>query len=338
VSASELAPRVTARRLIGVLALLTVALAAVLVLAVAVGVERVSFRAALDPATIDHAIVVDARLLRVLLAAAVGAALAGAGLVFQALLRNPLADPFVLGVEAGGAVGATLAIVTGAAWAPLLPLWAFAGSLATVAVVYAVGRVRGRLMPQVALLAGVVLNAFSSGLVLALTFLLRPARANEVMMWLVGSLGSPELGHLVAVGAWMLVGFACIVALAPRMNALALGDEGAHSLGIDVHRTRRALFLAASLMVGASVAVAGPIAFVGIIVPHTLRLLFGPDHRLLAPACALGGALFLALCDTGARLLFVPLGTEPAVGVITVLVGGPFFLVLLWKRRDGRLF
>jgi len=335
---APVAPRVTAARLGGVLALLALALAGALVLAVTIGVETVSWRAALTAGTPDRAIVVQARLSRVLLGAVVGAALAGSGVTFQALLRNPLADPYVLGVSAGAAVGATLAILSGAGWAPLLPVWAFLGALGTVALVYAVGRVRGRLVPHVALLAGVVFNAFAGGIIVALTFLARPGRAQEVLLWLVGALGSPAWEHLLAVAAWTALGLLALVVLAPRMNALALGDEGAHSVGIDVEATRRALFVAASLLTGAAVAVAGPIGFVGIVVPHALRLLLGPDHRLLLPASALGGALFLSLCDTAARLAFLPLGSEPGVGVVTALIGGPFFLVLLWRRRGERLF
>jgi iron complex transport system permease protein len=190
----------------------------------------------------------------------------------------------------------------------------------------------------VALLAGVVLNAFAGGLIVTMTFLASPGGTEAILMWLAGSLTSPEWSLLLAAAIWIGVGLVVLLALAPRMNALALGDEGAHSLGVDVPRTRRALFAAASLLTGAAVAVSGPIGFVGIIVPHALRILLGPDHRLLLPASALGGALFLSLCDTAARLALLPLGREPAVGILTALLGGPFFLVLLWRRRGERLF
>jgi iron complex transport system permease protein len=158
------------------------------------------------------------------------------------------------------------------------------------------------------------------------------------MSWMIGSVSSPEWDQLAAVAAWTAVGLGVLWALGARTNALALGDEGAHAVGVDVARTRRALFFAASLLTGAAVAVAGPIGFVGILVPHTLRILLGPDHRLLVPASALGGAIFLSLCDTVARLCLVSVGDEPAVGVLTALCGGPFFLVLLWRRRGRRLF
>jgi len=328
----------TLGRLLTRLALLALATLGVLALGVAVGVEKVNWRNCLDSDSVDRAIVVGARLSRVLLAAVVGAGLASSGVTFQALLRNPMADPYVLGVSAGAAVAATIAIQAGAGWAELLPVWSFAGALAAVALVYTVGCVRGRLVPVVALLAGVVFNAFSGGLIVALAFASRGQRTQEVMLWLVGSLTSPDWHQLAMLTLWTALGLVGLVLLAPRMNALALGEEGAHSVGVNVPATRRLLFLAGSLLTGAAVAVAGPIGFVGIVVPHALRLAFGPDHRLLVPASALGGALFLSLCDTIARLAFVPLGSEPAVGVVTALIGGPFFLVLLWRRRGTRLF
>lgn len=330
--------RLTAARLLGVPAVMTLLLAGGLVLSLWLGVERVDLRAAMTPGTTDHAILVGARLSRVLLGAVVGAGLSTAGVVFQALLRNPLADPYVLGVSGGAAVGASLAIVTGIGWAPALPLWAFIGALGAVALVYGVGRVRGVLVPHVALLAGVVFNAFAIAFIMAIGSVARPGTAREVFLWLLGSLGSPEWGRLATVSAWTLGALVVLVTMAPRLNALALGDEGAHSVGVDVGRTRKILFVAASLLTGAGVAVAGPIGFVGILVPHTLRLLLGPDHRLLLPAAALGGALFLVLCDTVTRLAFLWLGSEPSVGVFTALMGGPFFLVLLWRRRGDRLF
>jgi len=330
--------RLTLGRLLTRLALLALATVGVLALGVAVGVEKVNWRSCMNADSVDRAIVVGARLSRVLLAAVVGAGLASSGVTFQALLRNPMADPYVLGVSAGAAVAATIAIQAGAGWAELLPLWSFVGALAAVALVYTVGCVRGRLVPVVALLAGVVFNAFSGGLIVALAFASRGQRTQEVMLWLVGSLTSPDWHQLAMLALWTGLGLVGLVMLAPRMNALALGEEGAHSVGVNVPATRRLLFLAGSLLTGAAVAVAGPIGFVGIVVPHALRLAFGPDHRLLVPASALGGALFLSLCDTIARLAFVPLGSEPAVGVVTALIGGPFFLVLLWRRRGTRLF
>lgn len=329
-------PHVTLGKLLAILGLLSLLLALGIGLSLSVGVEHVDLRQALVPGSTDRAILVKARLSRVLLGAVVGSALAASGVTFQALLRNPLADPYVLGVSGGAAVGATVAILVGRDWA--LPPLAFLGALGTILVVFAAGQVRGILVPHVALLAGVVINACTGAVIIAATSLLQPGTAQEVLVWLLGSVTSPTWGRLSMLAVWALLGLVALTLLAPRMNALALGDEGAHSVGIDVASTRRLLFVLGSLLTGAAVAVCGPIGFVGIVVPHSLRLIFGADHRLLVPASALAGALFLVLSDTAARLAFIPLGSELAVGVLTALLGGPFFLLLLWQRRDTRFF
>ena len=304
------------------------------------GVEHVDLRRALtEPSSVDAAILFGTRLTRVLLGVAVGAALAPAGVAFQALLRNPLADPFVLGVSGGATVTATLAIVLGAdhmmavAWS--LPLWAFAGALGSVAAVYYLGRVRGRLVPNVALLAGVVLNSLAAAVVVAIRLVATPQAAHQALYWLTGSLAATDGAHLIVVSAYVLVGLGLLWREAVAMNVLALGVDSAHTIGVDTERARRRIFIAASLVTGAAVAFAGPIGFVGILVPHTLRAILGPDHRLLLPTSALLGAAFLVACDTGARLAFLALDTEPTVGVITALLGAPFFLVLLRRRGAG---
>jgi iron complex transport system permease protein len=220
----------------------------------------------------------------------------------------------------------------------VLPASAFAGALGALLLVYRLGVVRGRLVPHVALLAGVVFNAFAWAVIVTVSSLARPGTTAEMLIWLLGSLNVPDWSHLALATLTIAAGTAGLLLLAPRMNALALGDEGAHSVGVDVRRTRKLLLVAASLLTAAAVAMAGPIGFVGIIVPHVCRLVVGPDHRLLIPASALGGALFLSLCDTLTRLAFVPLGNEPPISVLTALLGGPFFLFLLWQRRGDRLF
>lgn len=333
-----LAPRISRSRLLLVVAVLAAGLLAVLLLGAAVGVEKIDWAAALRPDTPDHVIVVRARLGRALLGAVVGGALAAAGVTFQALIRNPLAEPYVLGVSSGASVGACLVIFLGVGQGLPVAVSAFLGALGALLVVYQLGVVRGRLVPHVVLLAGVVFNAFSWALILTLASLARSGTTAEIFVWLMGSLSPPDGSRLLAVTGVVGLGLAALMALAPRMNALALGDEGAHSVGVDVARTRKLLLVTASLLTAASVAVAGPIGFVGIIVPHVLRLIVGPDHRLLVPASALGGALFLSLCDTLTRLSFLALGSEPPVSVLTALLGGPFFLVLLWRRRGERLF
>jgi iron complex transport system permease protein len=333
----------TALRVARVTALSALALLGAIAAGLAFGVEHVDLgRALADRDSIDATILFGTRVTRVLLGVAVGAALAPAGVAFQALLRNPLADPYVLGVAGGAAVAGTLAIVLGAgagllgAWT--LPVWAFAGALGSIALVFAFGRVRGRLVPNVALLAGVVVNAVSGALIVAVRLMATPQAAHEALYWLTGSLGAIEPARLWSLGAYVVFALAALFWLAVPMNAFSLGDEAAHTVGVDTERARRGIFLAASLLTGAAVAFAGPIGFVGIIVPHFLRGLIGPDHRVLLPASALCGAAFVVLADLAARLAFLALGTEPTVGILTALIGGPFFLVVLKQRGGERIF
>jgi iron complex transport system permease protein len=321
--------------------LLVVALA----LALVSGVEHVDLARALrDRASVDAAILFDARLSRVLLGAVVGAALAPAGVAFQALLRNPLADPYVLGVSGGASVAGTAALVFGGAamqgvlGALTLPVWAFVGAVVAIALVLGFGRVRGRLVPNVALLAGVVLNALASALIVAMRMIASPNAAHQALYWLTGALGPVDRTRLAVLAAYVAFGVAALGGSAVTMNALALGDEAAHTVGVDTARARRRIFLLASLLTGAAVAVAGPIGFVGIVVPHVLRLGLGPDHRLLLPASAFVGGAFVVLSDTAARLAFLWLDTEPTVGVLTALIGAPFFLYMLRRRGVERVF
>ena len=176
------------------------------------------------------------------------------------------------------------------------------------------------------------------GVIVTLATLARPGTTAEMLIWLMGSLSAPEAWPLALTTLLVALGVVGLVVLAPRMNALALGDEGAHSLGVNVPRTQSTLLLLASLLTAVAVTAAGPIGFVGIIVPHFVRLLTGSDHRLLVPASALGGAVFLALCDSLTRVAFLALGSEAPVSVLTALLGGPFFLVLLWRRRSDKFF
>jgi iron complex transport system permease protein len=308
------------------------------VLSLVVGVEHVSLARALsDRGSLDADILFGARAPRVLLGALVGAALSAAGVAFQALLRNPLADPYVLGVSGGAAAAGTAASLVGGAslfgiWTR--PAFAFAGALGAVAMVYAFGRVRGALVPHVALLAGVVVNAFAGAVILALRMFLAPFALADAIAWLTGSLSFVDGTRVAALAAYALVALAVLGAAAVDMNALSLGEEAARTVGVDVERMRRLIFIAASLLTAAAVAFAGPIGFVGIVVPHALRRLVGADHRLLLPASIFGGAAFLVLTDTASRVAFVALGTEPSVGVLTALIGAPLFLVIL-RRRGG---
>jgi iron complex transport system permease protein len=336
-AATSLKPRWTRARVVGLVVVLSLALAATLCGAALVGVEHVDLAEALrNPASVAGNILFTARLPRVLLGALIGAALAPSGVAFQALLRNPLADPYVLGISGGAAAAGTLALVlvgtTGLPSAIVLPAAAFAGALASIAIVLAFGRVRGVLVPTVALLAGVVLNALASALIVGIRMIARPTAANEALYWLSGSLSPVENRQLLALAIYVLAGLIVLLRAAAPMNALLLGGDAASALGVDVPRTRRTIFLAASVLTGGAVALAGPIGFVGIVVPHCLRLILGADHRALLPASALGGAIFLVFADTLTRLSFLALGVEPTVGVLTALIGAPFFLVLLRRR------
>jgi iron complex transport system permease protein len=283
-------------------------------------------------------IVLRVRLPRVVLAILVGASLAVSGVLFQALLRNPLADPFVLGVSGGAALGAILVLSLGGAVGlgyAAVPPAAFAGSVCATLLLYAVAGIRGRVSATHLLLTGVVFNAFASAAIVFLASVSGLMEGAGVFLWLIGSLSASRIEVAGWVAAFLGVGLACALPLARSLNLLTLGEESAEQLGVDVERQKRILLLATSLMVGAAVSVAGLIGFVGLIIPHLLRLLLGPDHRLLVPAAALGGATFLVLCDAAARTLLE--GRELPVGAITALAGGPLFLYLL-RRHQLRAF
>ena len=276
------------------------------------------------------------RLPRILLAALIGAALGAAGAVFQAVLRNPLADPYILGISGGAALGFIVATSLGLqALLPRLPARqaaAFLGAAGTVALIFLLSSVRGRIASYPMLLIGVVLNTIFLALILFIQAVVEQTRLHGVMLWMVGTVpteGYEVIGLLAAV---LTAGIAALAAIGRDLNLLAAGEETARSLGVSVERTRLVAVLLASLVTSTVVSVAGPVGFVGLIVPHAARLLFGPDHRLLVPASALAGALFLLICDTAARSVMAP--TELPVGVITALCGGPFFLWLF--RAQGR--
>jgi iron complex transport system permease protein len=283
----------------------------------------------------DAQIFFVARLPRTLSGAMVGALFAAAGVVFQGLLRNPLATPFTLGVSTGAALGAILALTFGWSIAVFgisaVPLAAFVGSLAAVGVVYALAQARHRgLSTTVLLLAGVTMNAFFSAMILFVQYFASFADIGRTLRWLMGNLDVSSYEPLVVSLPGFVIAFAVFAWLARPLNLLSLGPDSAESRGLDVARAQRAAFLSASLATGAAVSIGGPIGFVGIIIPHLVRLLVGPDHRLVLPAAALFGAAFLVGCDLIARTILAPI--ELPVGIITALIGGPFFLWLLIRR------
>jgi len=309
------------------------ALAAVL-LAPTVGSTPISLLRAFDRSVpwaenVDAQIFFVARLPRVLAAALVGSSLAASGVVLQALLRNPLATPFTLGVSAGAALGAMLAIAAGLDLGTLgvssVPIASFAGSLVATAIVYWLARSQRRgLSTNVLLLAGVTLNSFFSALILFVQYLADMTQAFRTVRWLMGDLDVGSYGSIVAALPLILLSFASFAVLARSLNLLSLGADAASARGVDVARAERLAFLSASLATGAAVSLAGPIGFIGIVVPHLVRLLVGADHRVVLPASACFGAAFLIGCDLISRTVLAPL--ELPVGIVTAMIGGPFFL------------
>jgi iron complex transport system permease protein len=313
--------------------MIVVMLAAPFVGSTSISFARVFSRSVPFADNIDAQIFFLARLPRAMAGVLVGGTLAAAGVIFQGLLRNPLATPYTLGVSAGASLGAMIAITLGAA----MPFGgvasaSLAGAFLAVLVVYALASARHTgLSTTVLLLAGVTLNAFFSALILFVQYLSDFTQTYRAIRWLMGDLDvasyTPVLGALPFIG----IAFAAFVWLARPLNLLSLGADAAASRGVNVERTQRIAFFSASLATGAAVAVGGPIGFVGIIVPHLVRLIVGADHRLVLPASTFFGAAFLVACDVGARTILSPL--ELPVGVITAMIGGPFFLWLLLRKR-----
>jgi iron complex transport system permease protein len=282
----------------------------------------------------DAQIFFIARLPRTLAGALVGATLASAGVVFQGLLRNPLATPFTLGVSAGAALGAMLAITFGwslGAGIGAVPAASFVGSLGAVGIVYALARARHRgLSTNALLLGGVTMNAFFSALILFVQYFADFAETYRTLRWLMGDLDVSSYQPLVTALPLVFFAFGAFAWLARPLNLLSLGEASAETRGLDVVGAQRTAFFSASVATGAAVSVGGPIGFVGIIIPHLVRLMVGADHRVVLPASALFGAAFLIGCDVVARTAMAPL--ELPVGIITALIGGPFFLWLLVRR------
>ncbi len=314
--------------------------AATCLLAPLVGSTHISLARAFDRSipfadNVDAQIFFVARMPRVLTGAVAGAALATAGVVMQALLRNPLATPFTLGVSAGAALGAILVItfattVSVGVLSPV-PLASLAGALLAAAIVYVLATRPGRaISTAVLLLAGVTLNSFFSALILFVQYLADFTQTYRTVRWLMGDLDVGSFEPIVASLPLVALAFAMFAVLPRSLNLLSVGADSAATRGVDVARTQRLAFLSSSLATSAAVSLAGPIGFVGIVVPHLVRLMVGVDHRLVLPASALFGAAFLVGCDLVARTVLAPV--EVPVGVVTAMLGGPFFLWLLVRR------
>ena len=319
-----------------------VTLVLAVLLGLAFGTEPISFARVLDPASLDHAIVVDVRLPRVLLGAVAGAGLSIVGVALQSLLRNPLAEPYVLGVSGGSAAGATLAILLGitgttALGASIVPLFALGGGLVATLLVHSLASVAsgpaGDRTGASILLAGIVVNAIASAAITFVKTLVSQSKAQELLFWLTGFLDVPSPPALVAMIVYVALGCAILLRDAARLNVLSLGNDAAEHLGIRVRGLERRTYLASSLVVGAIVSVTGLIGFVGLLVPHALRKVVGPDARVLMPASIGFGGAALVICDLVSRAAFRIFHTEPPVGAVTALIGGTLFLVLLRRRR-----
>ena len=343
----------THRRWLGMIGALAAASVAICILCLQFGATRVDLATLLSVMTqlltagnaeaaggdTAATIMMHIRLPRVLMGFVVGGSLAAVGVTLQALLRNPLADPYVLGVSSGAALGAALAMLLGIGASmmllPVLPLCGFAGGLLALLLIYRLAQSQGRLPVHSLLLAGVILNAILTALIMFITSIMEPNRSAGLMAWLMGSLtapGYPALGVLVAYAVLVL---ALVMHKAHALNVLTLGEETARSLGIETERIKKQLFVLTALLTGAVVSVSGMIGFVGMVVPHAVRLVVGSDHRLLLPASALVGGMFLVISDTLARTILAP--AEIPVGIVTALAGGPFFLYLLLWRKDRML-
>ena len=280
-----------------------------------------------DPARL---ILLKIRLPRIALAGMVGFSLSLGGVVFQALLRNPLADPFILGVSSGAAFGAILGIFLAFTFTLGVPSLSFAGALITVYLVLAIGTRRMGMESSSILLTGVIINAFFTAIIMFFISTSGDSRLHAMLYWLYGDLSQSRLGPLAILVPVVAVASAVLYRYSRDLNLLTAGEENAFQMGVDVEKTKMICLLTVSLMIGLTVSLSGLIGFVGLILPHLARMAFGSDHRLLIPVASLGGAIFLIAADTLARTIISP--SELPVGVITAFLGAPFFIFLLKTR------
>jgi len=274
------------------------------------------------------------RIPRLILGLLVGAGLSVCGATLQALLRNPLAEPYTLGISSGAALGVALAFALNLAGISL-PLFAFLGAVLSIVIVYNVASWK-KFTNSTLILAGVILNSFFSSLVLLLFGLLKSSKIQNTIIWLMGDLSSFSQSQLKLVAAFIILGISLLIFLGRDINVLTLGDEKAMHLGIDVELMKKIIFVLASLVTGACVAVSGIIGFIGLLIPHFIRQFSGPEHRVLLPLSAIVGAAFLVICDSLSRTLIAPL--ELPVGVVTGICGGFFFLLLITKAKKWEIF
>jgi iron complex transport system permease protein len=286
---------------------------------------------------VDANILFLARIPRIILAALTGAALSVAGAILQSLLRNDLAAPFTLGVSSGAALGAVIAMSLGLPYSiagiPTVPIAAFLGSLGAISLVFSLARTRtGEFPTPILLLAGVTANFFFASLVMLIHYLSDFTQSFRIVRWLMGGLDITSYKTLISISPMIFFGFGVLMLYGRDFNVISTGIQSAMSRGVEVIKVQKIGFIMASLLTGAVVAFSGPIGFVGLIVPHIVRLIVGPDLRILLPASIFFGASFLIICDTLARTIIAP--TEIPVGIITAMLGGPFFVWLLKRPKS----
>jgi iron complex transport system permease protein len=284
----------------------------------------------------EERIILEIRMPRILAGALVGAALSAAGVVYQGIFKNPMADPYVLGVSAGAAVGASLAIVFRIGFTLFgvntLPILAFAGSLVAVFVVYNISRVGSRVPVTTLLLSGIAVSIFLSAIVAVLQ-VIAGKKLHAVVFWLMGGFSGVVWKDVLAILPLIFIGTVIIYFFARDLNILSLGEETAQNLGVDVEKVKKVLLIFGSLVTAVAVSISGLIGFIGLMIPHITRIMIGPDHRVLLPTSIIVGASFLVVCDAVARVIVSPV--ELPVGVITALSGGPFFIYLLRKKKES---
>ena len=326
------------RRLFMVTLVLTAGLLVTMFLGLSLGSSGNSFQAvwaSLSGSSEDSVlstIIWRIRMPRVILAALVGATLSLGGLVFQALLRNPLAEPYILGISGGSAIGAILGILMGLSRFPGVSLTAFTGSILTLVLILGISSGQSILKKNSILLSGVMVNAFCSAVIMFLVSLTRDAKLHNIIFWLMGDLSLGTLQQTGLLAGLLLPCFVLIFWLSNSMNLMLMGREMAQTMGVNIKAVTLTLLILTSFMVSATVSQCGLIGFVGLVIPHLFRLMLGPDHRILAPACILGGGAYMVICDILARVL--PEQGEMPVGVITAMIGAPLFIYLL--KRSGR--
>ncbi len=327
----------TLKRLVIEIAICMAILFAVMMLCAFAGSQSISLKKVFmsDGAggigNIDRQIFFGVRIPRIILAAIVGAALACSGVVLQAILRNPLADPYILGISSGAGLGAIIAILSGISWSfwggSSITAFSFVGAILTVWLVWWIGRFTGKSQVTSLLLAGVVVNAFFSAVIMFLTSIAKSNQLQSTIFWLMGNITEKSNSVLVTACVLIIFGILVLFSISQKLNVLTFGAEQAKSLGVNIKHIRVIGFAFAAFITAIAVSLSGLIGFVGLIVPHGVRLVFGPDHRRLLPLSAIIGGIFMVIADTIARTIIAP--AQMPVGIITAITGGPFFLYLL---------